>query len=191
MRSYRNLGFLGLAFLALTTYTVTSRALDRPRARPAARVVAPARVNVTETPFVPPDRAVLEAREARGVEVGKARSDVRFTSLSPSANGIELEATALLANGIRDRHFVWQLTVSEARENRILHFRRYDEQLGLSAKGTLTRPTFKESINLLPGEYYITLAILQVPANGVEQLKDLKVVNAMSLGQIRTKVVVP
>ena len=201
MRKLRYIDYLSLAFLSFATWAVTSWALDKPhrskRVAASSQVTkaAPTRISVVKHSVEGINEAKFNASEASraaiGAEAGKAKSRLRISSVFPCDGGVTLEAAAELKNGIRDRHFVWLLTVYPRSVMKVIHVKRYDEQVALSRQGSVELPTFRESIQLLPGEYYVTLAIQEVPPNGVRSVDDPQLSKSMIMAQDVKKFIVP
>ena len=74
---------------------------------------------------------------------------------------------------------------------KVIHVKRYDEQVALSRQGSVELSTFRESIQLTPGEYYVTLAIQEVPPNGVRSVDDPQLSKSMIMAQDVKKFIVP
>lgn len=170
MRRKTLLGSSVLAALGAASFLTASYVVD-------AKVVLP-----TE----PPQITITESEVPVGLPTNDSGKIITLTSdqypsatysvgiehLESTHDHIDVSAILDLRNSARTMNFIWKLDVTTQEERLPVFSHTYGNQVGSSRKGTHIRPTFTERIPMLPGDYCVTVSILEVPFLGVDALSD-------------------
>ncbi|WP_169973280.1 hypothetical protein [Tautonia rosea] len=159
-----------LAALCVASFLTATYVVD-------AKVVPPTKppqVTITESeaPAGPPKNDPGNTITLTSDQYPSATYSVRIKHLESTHNHIDVSAILDLRNSARTMNFIWKLDVTTQGERLPVFSHTYGNQIGSSAKGTHIRPTFTERIPMLPGDYCVTVSILEVPFLGVDALSD-------------------
>lgn len=170
MRHKTLLGSCVLAALGVTSFLTASYVVD-------AKVVPPSeptQVTIIESaaPTGAPANDPGNIITLTSDQYPSATSSVRIKHLESTPGQIDVSAVFDLRNSARSRNFIWKLDVTTQGERLPVFSHTYGNQIGSSRKGTHIRPTFTERIPMLPGDYCVTVSILEVPFLGVDALSD-------------------
>lgn len=179
MRRGERFGYLALLLLVVGTWAGTSFTIGtRREAQALARTTSgvDARETITDVTEGSGGRASSPGPQDRrrlvSVNHPSASASLQIVEVEEGEGGFIIKAQAHLTNSMDDRFFVWTLAVQPRAADQELRQLRYDDQIGLSRRGSSIDPTFEEGMPLPAGDYTVGVSLHEVPPAGVETLND-------------------